>query len=191
MEKRVAGFIIAPLWNEFMQVALPKMQQVAFNPPEPTPQNIPPILRGSWNNPGSDGRLHSILYWVNKQNPRSGQPSNPYSDSQFNLWEYPVSVWSGAQASSTPSTNDIFSMTNISTGSVVPPNVPVPVQIVSARMHEIQNVTYFLNEQPIGTVNSAPFSVLVTPTTEGPATLRATATGSFGTASHSVIFLVQ
>lgn len=36
---------------------------------------------------------HSILYYVDKDDPRGPTPTNPARDSQFTLWEYPVSVW--------------------------------------------------------------------------------------------------
>ena len=36
---------------------------------------------------------HSILYFVNKDDPRGPQPTNPGNDPQFALWEYPVSLW--------------------------------------------------------------------------------------------------
>jgi membrane peptidoglycan carboxypeptidase len=35
---------------------------------------------------------HSILYFVDKDNPLGPQPANP-RDPQFPLWEYPVSLW--------------------------------------------------------------------------------------------------
>jgi penicillin-binding protein 1C len=37
--------------------------------------------------------VHSILHWVNKENPRGQIPLNPYSDSQYIYWEYPVLKW--------------------------------------------------------------------------------------------------
>ena len=36
---------------------------------------------------------HSILYFVNKDDPRGPQPTNPGNDPQFARWEYPVSLW--------------------------------------------------------------------------------------------------
>ncbi len=39
------------------------------------------------------GGVHSILYWVNKNDPRGPIPANPESDSQFKYWEYGVQKW--------------------------------------------------------------------------------------------------
>ncbi|MBI2108992.1 MAG: penicillin-binding protein [Parcubacteria group bacterium] len=118
MEKRVAGFIIAPLWNAFMKEALAQTPQEPFKKPENTSEkNIKPILRGVWRGNESyfidkiSGKLatvytpeetkeervitnvHSILYWVKKEDPRGEIPLSPQTDPQFSLWEIPVRKW--------------------------------------------------------------------------------------------------
>ncbi|MEX0934764.1 MAG: transglycosylase domain-containing protein [Candidatus Paceibacterota bacterium] len=90
MVKRVAGFIIAPLWNEFMQIALEKYPTENFKDPRPIDGDIKPILQGD---AAAMGGHHSILHWVNKENPRGSIPSNPSSDPQYRNWEYSVSRW--------------------------------------------------------------------------------------------------
>ncbi len=104
MEKRVAGFIVAPLWNEFMRAALQKYPSSPFPEPEPlVTADSKPILRGIWQ--GSDSisdpsgmlrvttAVHSILYWVDKNNPAGPKLSDPNQDPQFSRWEYAVRRW--------------------------------------------------------------------------------------------------
>lgn len=104
MEKRVARYIVAPLWNEFMAQALQIIPQESFIKPEPTPQTIKSILRGVWQ----DGGIHSILYSIDKNNPLGPAPRNPGDDPQFILWETPVQHWArlrqfiAPQATTTP-----------------------------------------------------------------------------------------
>ena len=110
MAKKISGLIITPMWREFMDVALPKIDNESFAQPSPTPSDLKPVLRGIWFNPGSiippEGGeetpidlsntiagAHSILHYVDKNNPRGPYPSNPASDGQYILWEYPVSIW--------------------------------------------------------------------------------------------------
>ncbi|MGM0629151.1 MAG: transglycosylase domain-containing protein [Patescibacteria group bacterium] len=38
-------------------------------------------------------RIHSILHWVKKEDPRGDIPSNPKKDSQYIYWEHPVREW--------------------------------------------------------------------------------------------------
>lgn len=117
MQKKVAGFIIAPLWNAFFSSASTSMITEQFPSPQPTPKNLKPALRGVWYGgevyhvdkvsgklateftPGDmiEDRVipnpHEILYWVNKNDPTGPIPQNPYSDPQFLLWEIPAEKW--------------------------------------------------------------------------------------------------
>ncbi len=118
MEKKVAGFIIAPFWNEFMQTALKSVPIENFvRLPKETSLDLKPVLRGKWQGGDSyfidrisgklateytpietieeivTGEVRSILYSVTKSDPRGPTPSNPETDSQFALWDYPVQEW--------------------------------------------------------------------------------------------------
>ena len=116
MTKNVAGFIIVPLWREFMDAALLQTEKASFAPPQSTNPKKP-VLRGIWKGSRSyevdkiSGNLatpftpydqreervtqevHSILYWVTKDNPDGPIPTNPARDPQFSLWEGPVRAW--------------------------------------------------------------------------------------------------
>ena len=73
-----------------MDVILPNMPEESFVPPEPEDLTLlKPVLRGEVGI-----EHHSILYWVEKNNPRGPIPSNPYRDPQFVYWEYAVKRWS-------------------------------------------------------------------------------------------------
>ncbi len=90
MEKKVSGLVVAPLWREYMENVLPMFPVETFIPREIEDlSSLKPVLRGDW----STGGIHSLLYWVNKDDPRGPIPQNPMSDPQFNNWEYGVSSW--------------------------------------------------------------------------------------------------
>ncbi len=92
MEKRVSGLIVGPMWGEVMRYAISKMPYESFSRAEYTLASKP-ILNGFWQTPGSDGNIHDILYWVDKNDPLGAPPSNPNSDPQFKLWDPPVNAW--------------------------------------------------------------------------------------------------
>jgi len=48
MEKKVAGFIAAPLWNAFFQEALKKITPEKFTKPNPVSNEIKAVLKGEW-----------------------------------------------------------------------------------------------------------------------------------------------
>jgi membrane peptidoglycan carboxypeptidase len=110
MEKKVAGFIIAPMWNAFLQEYFKKYPDVLeFTEPQPLDQDLQPILRGvipGVATIGSSSREvsvpHSILHYINKDDPRGPAPLQPSNDSQYRNWEYGVLLWRIAQGSFGP-----------------------------------------------------------------------------------------
>jgi hypothetical protein len=117
MEKKVAGYIIAPLWNAFFTAASSSIPEEHFLPAEKPAPTLKPALRGIWYGGVTyridkvSGKLatqytpadliiervlpnpHEILYWVDKKDPTGPIPTNPYSDPQFLLWETPAQAW--------------------------------------------------------------------------------------------------
>lgn len=114
MAKKISGLIITPLWREYMDIALEEIEPASFPAPPAVPNDIKPVLRsngvvldsGALASEIEDGgtgtaaladiiydRIHSILHFVVKENPRGPYPANPYSDGQYVLWEYGVTNW--------------------------------------------------------------------------------------------------
>jgi penicillin-binding protein 1C len=110
MEKKVASFIVSPMWNEFMQIALEKLEHNDFMNPEPIKPETKPILAGYWKGEelsviendngekisavtGKTDGIHSILYYVDKNDPLGPKPSRPEIDPQFPMWEKSVKEW--------------------------------------------------------------------------------------------------
>lgn len=86
MVKEIAGYIVAPMWHEFMQVALERFPREFFSEPTPIPEEIPGVLKGEVS-------AHSLLYYVDKDNPLGGRVGRTSRDPQYPAWEYGVSSW--------------------------------------------------------------------------------------------------
>jgi penicillin-binding protein 1C len=150
MQHNVAGLIISPLWGAFMSQAVKDLPEEAFqNPPQPLTDGKP-VLRGIWQGGSSykidtvSGKLatqyspsettkeivvpnvHSILYWVNKDDPRGPGPSNPKDDPQFDRWEYGVRKWFETWQKSHPEFKENVSITvpTLSDDVHLPDNAP-------------------------------------------------------------------
>lgn len=97
MEKRVAGFIVAPMWNAFFNKVFEKLPKEDFPSTENNfILNSKPILRGEWRvtEPmATSSETHCILHWVDKNDPQGTIPENPQKDPQYLLWEIPVQLW--------------------------------------------------------------------------------------------------
>lgn len=204
MNKEVAGFVIAPLWNEFMQKALEVTPAGNFTEPEPNNAEKP-ILRGQWqinqstinsrntnnvisnllNRESEDNedeedeqeeppqqysqRAHSILHWVNKENPRGPIPQNPGQDGQYRYWEYPVRQWLESRAPSSNTQEGVNSNSQIQfkspeIGQVYRNDDTVTVEITSPDELELEQAEYFLNGISLGSVDNKPaFKILLKP----------------------------
>lgn len=203
MAKKIAAFIIAPLWHDFMAQALDKYSTENFTPPAPDPDQASLLapLRGDWNGNPSQG-VHDILYWVNKDDPRGPAPANPFADQQTAYWEYPVQLWArGAGASiinalpgaviGVPASNANFSFLSPVGGSFVPWGVSITASVSLPQNSQVLQVSYFLNGGLVGVAAQPPYSLSLRPDTHGPSTLRAVALTTSGTMETSVSFTVQ
>lgn len=89
--REVAGFVVSPMWREFMDFAIEHHNEPEFfAEPRPIPENAPLPLRGIYTT-GDEGDAHEILYFVNKDAPLI--PGNSQSDPQYAYWEYSLRAW--------------------------------------------------------------------------------------------------
>lgn len=118
MVKKVAGQIVAPMWSSFMRQALAAVPDERFVPPTyPDKTSLKPVMKGIWQGGTTytidtvSGKLatqytpaetkkevaiqsvHSILYWIDKDDPLGPAPLYPQRDSQFENWESAVRKW--------------------------------------------------------------------------------------------------
>jgi membrane peptidoglycan carboxypeptidase len=115
-------YTAAPIWRAFMDKALANSTIEKF-PEAPEVKTGKPVLDGTVNGEnkkttvckikknkycvpdgdncpdGTDKKkkeifsAHSILYWVNKDDPRGDYPKKPQSDPQFDAWEKGIEKW--------------------------------------------------------------------------------------------------
>ncbi len=200
MEKKVAGFIVAPMWHAVMEKALQKLPNEPFEKPAPVRTDIKPILRGVWMGNTSyfvdkiSGKIatentptelreekfipntHSILYWVNKNDPLGPAQENPANDPQFTNWEIPVLRWidqnSTWQNFIMPIESDnIHTQENKPRVSIISPTpqvgyagsqkIPIVFNIESNL--PIAKADFFINGNFIGTSKTPPFNMSFIP----------------------------
>ena len=107
----LSGLIVTPMWREFFDFALTRIPEQTFTEPEVITSGIKPIIRGEYidtsillsNIENSETGLldfnavsqniHSILHFVDKQDPLGPYPTNPRKDDQYENWEYAVQAW--------------------------------------------------------------------------------------------------
>ena len=80
--------IAAPMWNKVMQKIVASHPIENFTPPDPI-TNRNPILLGQV----PQGDTHTILYYINKNDPLGPAPTNPSDDPQYSLWQIGINNW--------------------------------------------------------------------------------------------------
>ncbi len=202
IKKQVAGFVIAPMWREFMDHALAELPPTSFkNPDYSFLKDLKPILRGVWQGGQTytvdkySGKLatettpleareeraisgvHSILYWVDRENPRGAPPANPNEDSQFRLWEPPVRLWAAAHGYldgvggapggvddvHTPQNSPVLSFIAPGQGASFAPNDRIAVSVNIKGKYPITKVEYYINNLFVGYSTQAPYVFSFTP----------------------------
>ena len=137
----LSGLITTPMWREFMDVALPLVPEETFPQPQINTQGVKPIIRGEYINtsllleglkeqtggssdeekPQVDlssvySNIHSILHFIDRNDPLGGYPANPANDPQYENWEYGVQKWKeetfGALVASQQATEEIDTESN-------------------------------------------------------------------------------
>lgn len=188
MDKKVAGFIVAPMWNEVMNVALQNYSGGSFEKPETLSSNVKPIIAGFWKGEqtkvidretgeeatiftpvenrqtivtGGSG-VHSILHYINRADPLGPNPSNPYADGQYAMWESAVQSWFGVNVINTnvPEYNPEdskpkLSITSPSSGEVYVGSLEVYVTVRLTGSSKIRSGTVYINGSQAGEINPA------------------------------------
>jgi len=110
----LSGLIVTPMWREFMDFAVEKREQEYFTQPNIELAGKKAIIRGEYIDASLvqqqlldtgtstlsitdiTGNIHSILHFVEKNNPNGPHPANPNQDQQYYNWEYAVQQWKNA-----------------------------------------------------------------------------------------------
>lgn len=189
-----------PIWNKFMNEVLKILPNEKFEKPnlEVDLKTTKPVIRGYWQGNENffidkiSGKLaseytpketlkekvitnvHSILYWINKDNILGPPPFNPNDDPQFNNWEIPVQDWwaqnSGKYTNTTwaekpteiddihtSTSNPTISIIEPETTTIYSPNQRIQLKIVNSSYFPLQKIDIFINDIFIDTIKT-PFN---------------------------------
>lgn len=199
MNGTAAGYYTAtPIWHEFIANATQNTPVEQFNKPEEittgkpildgnfitekiikinkttkqlADSSTPPDLIEELNYP----EVHTILNYIQKDNPQGDAPQNPQDDPQFFNWEEPILEWIKTQNSAGANYNQSVEISNnnqipqlISIFiSNIQPNQQITgainLNVNIASWQTIKQVDYFFNDELIATKNSQPYNLTYTP----------------------------
>ena len=193
------GTVAAPIWHDYMDKVLGDTPVEAFREPEIvktgkavidgeiTPETIIKVdeISGLLATEHTPEHLikekaffqpHSILYYVNKNDPLGAKPEDPSADPQFELWESRILEWAEKQkATSTEIVTDELPPTE-EDNIHIPENLP-QVEIISPTNNQtilepmlfsritataprgINRAEYYINDNLLHIANSYPFNL--------------------------------
>ena len=121
----LSGLITTPMWREFMDVALENLPEESFSQPWYPTEGVKSVIRGQYintdaliassqnqnssstNQNGEEkptplqlndiyNNIHTILHYVDRNDPMGPGPAAPGNDPQYYNWEYGVQRWKEA-----------------------------------------------------------------------------------------------
>jgi len=207
MEHNVAGLIISPLWGAFASQVMKNYPPADFGTPPAPLTNGKPVLRGIWQGGSSykidtvSGKLatqytpiettkevvlnnvHTILQWVNKDDPTGPAPIDPTKDVQYSYWEYGVQKWFSTWKASHPdfresvgvtiptATDDVHTPEKAPRVSIISPvqgysvdlQQKLSVQIQETGAYPVKKTDVYLNGKYVLTNETNPLNISFVP----------------------------
>lgn len=200
MKRGAAGGVVAaPIWHDFMQKVLGDTPIEQFKKPE-IPKTGKPMLDGEAGTEvvvkidKASGLLatdltpenyieervysepHSILYYVDKDDPLGDAPKDPNTDPQFELWESRVLEWAEKQRGTSTAvtsegapptdTDNVHLKENLPTLEIISPssNQVINEAVLFSRVNTeaprgINRVEYYINDNLFYVSNNYPFNL--------------------------------
>ena len=198
-----AAFTVSLVWHAFMEDVFKRSTQERFIDPDPEDLTaLPAPLAGIWkggekyiidavsgklateNTPIETRKIvvvpevHSILYWIDKNDPRGARPTSPQNDSQFLFWEEPVRAWVATQniiegdRSAIPTEYDtahttesapVLSVSGLDFNQTHTASENIVLIVSSVGVYPLNRVDLFVNGQLFEKKTVAPFSFTFTP----------------------------
>ncbi|MDD4607203.1 MAG: PBP1A family penicillin-binding protein [Patescibacteria group bacterium] len=198
MKRGASGSVMAgPIWHNFMQQALEKQPIEKFSDMPDLPEIDKPMLNGQIGNEQIvkidkiSGKLatdftpvsmieektyfdvHSILYYVDKNDPLGPAPDKPEKDSQFEKWEETIRHWAEEnnynQEQPPTEYDDVHIPGSQPEIQIISPqanntfNETIQCQATAnAKQGTISRVEYYVDNQFIGASKSQPYYMLNT-----------------------------
>lgn len=190
------SIVAAPIWQQYMEAALAGSPVEQFTAPDPVTTGKP-ILDGNLSTLGTvkidkvTGKLatpltppdmiveqgygtpHSILYFVNKDDPRGPAPDHPENDPQFASWEDAVQQWAQKQniqpVAPPTGIDDVHTSDNLPTITIHDPATDASIDVRTftaaadaSSKRGVVKVVVSVDGTEVGTFSSQPWSGYVT-----------------------------
>lgn len=170
--KKGGAALAGPIWNGILSEAIKTYLPNNFIKTDEIDPGIRPILLGKWQGEDNVPSIHSILYWVDKNDPTGLRPTNPEKDSQYIRWETAVQDWwfKNNNKYTFDATSNIsnfykpnIQISGITPGQVFNKNQLINIQIGVQSINPIKKTDIFFNNNLVSSFISNSNSFTFTP----------------------------
>jgi penicillin-binding protein 1C len=205
--KKGGAALAGPIWNPIITEALKTLPIESFEKPEAIDTSLPSVIRGMWQGGNtftidsisgglateytpvelkkefSITSVHTILHWIDKNNPLQLKNTPGNSDSQYTNWEYGIQKWwelnkykyPTITESNKPSFYDtihnneskpVFEISGVE-DKTYKKDENITILIGSNSKNTINKIDVFINNTYLTSLKSYPFSTSFTPNNIG------------------------
>jgi 1A family penicillin-binding protein len=152
MSQIASALIVSPMWKEYMDYILTKVNKEEFIKPEEASSDTKPFLKGVYTT--ADGVSRSELFWIDKDDITGPAPSNPASDPLFYNWE--ASIYS-QPGDLDPNTSNDLKINFLNQNINIPKNSTLGLS-VGGYSEQTNKIEFFVNNIKVGESSVSPYS---------------------------------
>lgn len=153
MNQLASALIVSPMWKQYMDYILTKVNKESFIKPDETSSDVKPFMKGVYQT--ADGTTHSELFWIDRDDITGPIPSNPASDPLFYNWEN--SIYSKEDASDESANLSGLKIIVVGNKSNLPKNSVINTN-VSGFDNETTKIDFLVNGIKVGENSIPPYN---------------------------------
>ncbi len=187
MKKGLSSMVAAPIWHSFMAAATKDQPIENFQAPKPIPLTQKPMLNGIYRvetevpidistgkaatpetppeliSLRKENQVHTILQYIDRENPLGPAPKDPTQDEQYQYWETAVRAWAfqhGLISTQEQTKKDILTGPQVvitspfAGASISEEQIPLLIQITPFENNPIERIEYLIDGNVIVTAHT-------------------------------------
>ncbi|MBP6942454.1 MAG: PBP1A family penicillin-binding protein [Candidatus Buchananbacteria bacterium] len=226
MKRGADGSIIAaPIWNQFMRTALSGTPAEQFTKPQPVTtgkavldgqvggekivkiDTVSGKLATQYTPPETTREIitrdyKTILYYIDKDDPRGPTPTNPQNDPQYYNWQSAIDRWAAARGMATGTSSEVIPTEYDDAHrpedqpqvSIISPSAnqtisdsQLKVQINASAPRSISTIEYYIGSELLRNTNNQTVTLPLDEVANGSQTLRVVVKDEFGNRAENTV----
>jgi 1A family penicillin-binding protein len=155
MNQIASALIVSPMWKQYMDYILTKVNKEDFTKPEEASSDTKPFLRGIYQD--AEGVAHSELYWIDLDDITGPAPTNPAKNPLF--YNFENSIYGGGLSNTDPNNTNsqLLKISILGGGMSILKNSSLNLTVSGYDINTKQ-IDFFVNNVKVGSSLTPPYS---------------------------------